>query len=165
MTEHKIYITDNKELCRLEPSSVHLTVTSPPYVTTEFKRGQEFDYDGFLDHFSEVCEQLYRITVPGGRFALNIADIISKYRYEDDSIISRIPLGPDTFSIAKVGVYAGKCAELCGVEHARMLFNVRVVEPAEYEQYFADLKARGQGGLFDTGLSNEAGTMPNERTT
>ena len=101
MTEHKIYITDNKELCRLEPSSVHLTVTSPPYVTTEFKRGQEFDYDGFLDHFSEVCEQLYRITVPGGRFALNIADIISKYRYEDDSIISRIPLGPDTFSIAQ----------------------------------------------------------------
>ena len=30
----------------------------------------------------------------------------------------------------KVGTYAGKCAELCGVDHARMLFNVRVVERA-----------------------------------
>lgn len=64
----------------------------------------------------------------------------------------------------KVGTYAGKCAELCGVEHARMLFNVRVVERAEYDQYIADLKARGQGGVLDTGTSNDDGQMPDERT-
>ncbi len=65
----------------------------------------------------------------------------------------------------KVGTYAGKCAELCGVDHARMLFNVRVVEKAEFDQYVADLKARGQSGLFDTGISNDDGQMPDERTT
>jgi cytochrome c oxidase subunit II len=65
----------------------------------------------------------------------------------------------------KVGTYAGKCAELCGVDHARMLFNVRVVERAEYDQYIADLKARGQSGLLDTGMSNNDGQMPDERTT
>jgi len=65
----------------------------------------------------------------------------------------------------KVGTYAGKCAELCGVEHARMLFNVRVVERAEFDQYIADLKARGQSGLLDTGVSNDDGQMPDERTT
>ena len=65
----------------------------------------------------------------------------------------------------KVGTYAGKCAELCGVDHARMLFNVRVVERAEFDQYIADLKARGQSGLLDTGLSNDDGQMPDERTT
>jgi len=65
----------------------------------------------------------------------------------------------------KVGTYPGKCAELCGVDHARMLFNVRVVERAEFDQYIADLKARGQGGIFDTGLSNDEGQMPDERTT
>ena len=65
----------------------------------------------------------------------------------------------------KVGTYAGKCAELCGVDHARMLFNVRVVERAEYDAYIADLKARGQSGVLDTGMSTDKGQMPDERTT
>lgn len=64
----------------------------------------------------------------------------------------------------KVGTYVGKCAELCGVDHARMLFNVRVVERAEYDAYIADLKARGQSGVLDTGMSTDEGTMPDERT-
>ena len=29
------------------------------------------------------------------------------------------------------GTFAGKCAELCGVYHSRMLFNVKVVSPAD----------------------------------
>ncbi|MDO8307148.1 MAG: cytochrome c oxidase subunit II [Actinomycetota bacterium] len=65
----------------------------------------------------------------------------------------------------KLGTFAGKCAELCGVDHSRMLFNVRVVELAEFDQYIADLKARGQSGLLDTGMSNDEGQMPDERTT
>ena len=65
----------------------------------------------------------------------------------------------------KVGTYAGKCAELCGVEHARMLFNVKVVDRAEFDQYIADLKAKGQSGLLDTGRTNDDGQMPDERTT
>jgi len=87
---------DNRHLDRLPESSIHLTVTSPPYVTTEFKRGQQFNYHGFLDHFATVCKEIYRVTVPGGRFALNIADVITKYRYADNKTISRIPLGSDT---------------------------------------------------------------------
>jgi cytochrome c oxidase subunit 2 len=65
----------------------------------------------------------------------------------------------------KVGTYAGKCAELCGVDHARMLFNVKVVEKAEYDKYIADLKAKGQTGLLVTGRSNDHGQMPGEKTT
>jgi cytochrome c oxidase subunit 2 len=65
----------------------------------------------------------------------------------------------------KLGTYVGKCAELCGVDHARMLFTVRVVERAEFDQYIADLKAKGQGGLLDTGMSTDEGQMPGERTT
>ena len=84
----------------LPDESVHLTVTSPPYVTTEFKRGQEFDYEGFLREFTEVCRELYRVTVPGGRFALNVADIITKYRFCDDPTISRAPFGSDTLQSA-----------------------------------------------------------------
>ena len=100
MTKHTVYIADNKELTRLESESIHLTVTSPPYVTTEFRRDQEFDYEGFLGHFQAVCREIYRVTVTGGRFALNVADIITKYRYDDDNTISRVPLGSDTLQAA-----------------------------------------------------------------
>ena len=41
----------------------------------------------------------------------------------------------------KIGTYAGRCAELCGQDHSRMLFNVKIVSPADYEKYIADLKA------------------------
>ena len=42
----------------------------------------------------------------------------------------------------QLGTFKGRCAELCGQDHARMLFNVRVVSPTEYDQYVSDLKIR-----------------------
>ena len=65
----------------------------------------------------------------------------------------------------KIGTYPGRCAELCGVDHARMLFTVKVVPKDEFDQYIADLKANGQSGLLDTGMSTDHGQMPDERTT
>jgi len=41
----------------------------------------------------------------------------------------------------KVGTYSGKCAELCGQDHARMLFNVKVVTPEQYQARVAQVKA------------------------
>ena len=64
----------------------------------------------------------------------------------------------------KVGTYAGKCAELCGVDHARMLFKVKVVERPEFDAYIDDLKAKGQTGTLDTGRTTDAGQAPDERT-
>ncbi|HEY5981609.1 MAG TPA: cytochrome c oxidase subunit II [Microlunatus sp.] len=46
----------------------------------------------------------------------------------------------------KEGVFAGKCAELCGTYHSAMLFNVHVVSEAEYEAYLKTLVAKGQTG-------------------
>lgn len=39
------------------------------------------------------------------------------------------------------GPYAGKCYELCGAYHSRMLFQVKIVSQDEYEQYIKDLSA------------------------
>jgi cytochrome c oxidase subunit II len=44
------------------------------------------------------------------------------------------------------GVFAGKCAELCGTYHSAMLFNVHVVSESEYNAYLNSLEARGQIG-------------------
>ncbi len=38
----------------------------------------------------------------------------------------------------RIGTYMGKCTELCGTYHSRMLFNVEVVSKEEYEQYLRD---------------------------
>ena len=41
------------------------------------------------------------------------------------------------------GTYAGKCYELCGVYHSRMLFNVEVVGQEEYDAYLLELADAG----------------------
>jgi cytochrome c oxidase subunit 2 len=64
----------------------------------------------------------------------------------------------------KIGVFAGKCAELCGTDHSRMLFNVHVVTRAEYDAHIASLKANGQAGQLQTGRVITTGD-PNKATT
>ena len=46
------------------------------------------------------------------------------------------------------GTYAGKCYELCGVYHSRMIFNVDVVSQEEYQDYLQ--------GQYDAGKFSEA---------
>ncbi|MFG1752763.1 aa3-type cytochrome oxidase subunit II [Streptosporangium sandarakinum] len=43
----------------------------------------------------------------------------------------------DTLNVDKPTVLAGRCAELCGVDHSRMLFSVKLVPQAEFDQYVA----------------------------
>jgi cytochrome c oxidase subunit 2 len=59
-----------------------------------------------------------------------------------------IPGQPNTFEIVptKIGTFEGKCAELCGQDHARMLFNVRVVSPGDYQQEISALQSRNDEG-------------------
>jgi cytochrome c oxidase subunit 2 len=64
----------------------------------------------------------------------------------------------------KLGTYAGKCAELCGVDHARMLFQVKVVERDEFDSKMAELRARGNTGVLDTDRITNDGQRPGERT-
>nr|WP_206323666.1 cytochrome c oxidase subunit II [Streptomyces sp. HNM0574] len=53
----------------------------------------------------------------------------------------------------KEGTFKGKCAELCGVDHARMLFNVKVVSPERYQKHLEDLAKKGQTGYIPAGIA------------
>jgi cytochrome c oxidase subunit 2 len=57
------------------------------------------------------------------------------------------------FTPTKLGDFDGKCAELCGEYHSMMLFNVKVVDKAEYEAHMSDLQAQGNTGLLGTDLN------------
>jgi cytochrome c oxidase subunit 2 len=47
----------------------------------------------------------------------------------------------------KIGTFTGRCAELCGTYHARMLFTVHVVSVADYNAHLKTLAAAGQTGV------------------
>ena len=49
-------------------------------------------------------------------------------------------------TVTKTGVFKGKCTEYCGVDHDRMLFTVRAVDPATYQKWLADTKALAASG-------------------
>jgi cytochrome c oxidase subunit 2 len=44
------------------------------------------------------------------------------------------------------GTFRGRCAELCGMYHSRMLFDVHIVPRDEYEAHIDELRAAGQIG-------------------
>jgi cytochrome c oxidase subunit 2 len=64
-----------------------------------------------------------------------------------------VPGRDNNFSLTpdREGTYVGKCAELCGVYHSRMLFNVKVVSEQEYTQHLQDLVKQGNTGLAKGG--------------
>lgn len=83
-----------------------------------------------------------------------------QFRLESDDVIHSfwvpaflfkmdvIPGQGNKFEITptKQGTFKGKCAELCGQDHSRMLFNVDVVSPSEFDSRVADLKERNDSG-------------------
>jgi cytochrome c oxidase subunit 2 len=45
-----------------------------------------------------------------------------------------------TIQVDKEGAYVGRCAELCGTYHSQMLFELRAVSPADYDQFMAGMQ-------------------------
>jgi cytochrome c oxidase subunit II len=48
-----------------------------------------------------------------------------------------IPGHPNHFEITavKTGVWTGRCTELCGLYHSRMLFRIKIVTPSQFRQW------------------------------
>jgi modification methylase len=80
-TLHRLINGDARELSFLEPESVHLVVTSPPY--WNLKRynenpdqlGHVQDYETFLSELQKVWQHIFRVLVPGGRLVCVVGDV------------------------------------------------------------------------------------------
>ena len=59
----------------------------------------------------------------------------------------------------RTGTFVGRCAELCGTYHSRMLFSVKVVSQADYAAYLRGLQAKGNIGpaLGASEVTHQAG--------
>ena len=53
------------------------------------------------------------------------------------------------FKAEKVGTYYGQCSELCGIKHAFMPIEVRVVTDEEYEEWLLDAKIKFAKEIVD----------------
>jgi cytochrome c oxidase subunit 2 len=52
-----------------------------------------------------------------------------------------------TMTPIREGTFEGRCAELCGTYHSRMLFNVKVVPAEEFAEHLQELRDKGNTGL------------------
>ncbi|REJ77023.1 MAG: site-specific DNA-methyltransferase [Planctomycetota bacterium] len=79
-TRHELHIADSRVM-RLEPESVQLVVTSPPYWTlkkyrdSEGQLGHVDDYESFLVELSKVWRHCFSALVPGGRLICIVGDV------------------------------------------------------------------------------------------
>jgi modification methylase len=80
-TRHRLFNRDSREMRELEPESVHLVVTSPPYWTlkeyreTDGQLGEIADYEAFLVELDKVWRQCFDALVPGGRLICVVGDV------------------------------------------------------------------------------------------
>jgi DNA modification methylase len=80
-TSHRVYSGDSREMPGLEPESVHLVLTSPPYWTlkeyrdSEGQLGHIEDYEQFLSELDKVWKRCFRALVPGGRLICVVGDV------------------------------------------------------------------------------------------
>lgn len=137
----------------------------------------EVGLQGQLDGRTGVEKELPTLWLPQGKkveFLLTARDVIHSFwipafLYKMDVI----PGVENKFQVTptRLGEFKGKCAELCGEYHSEMLFNVKVVTPAEYDQHIADLRAAGQTGTVDSNLgrsktpdNGQGGAVPGNGT-
>ncbi|MFE9257165.1 cytochrome c oxidase subunit II [Streptomyces sp. NPDC006879] len=131
--------------------------------------------DKYKEDFPANAEGVYTKGVPGDRnpqtgnpgptlwlpkgekvrFILSSNDVIHSFwvvpfLFKQDVI----PGHTNVFEVTPTaeGTYMGKCAELCGVDHSRMLFNVKVVSPERYQQHLKELAEKGQTGFLPAGI-------------
>ncbi|GLU46095.1 putative cytochrome c oxidase subunit 2 [Nocardiopsis ansamitocini] len=76
-------------------------------------------------------------------FDLTSPDVIHSFWIPSFAFkMDAIPGHPNQFQVKVLpgveGDYAGRCAELCGVDHSRMLFTLRVVSPEDYQTWLEE---------------------------
>jgi len=83
------------------------------------------------------------------RFDLKSPDVIHSFWIPEFYFkMDVVPGKVNSFDLSptRTGTFTGRCAELCGLYHSRMIFKVNVVTRAEYDAHLEDLKAADQVG-------------------
>lgn len=74
---------------------------------------------------------------------------VPEFRVKQDAVPGMVH--PLRITPTETGAYVVRCAEICGKDHAYMLANVNVMEPADFETWVRAQVAPPTGGLADAG--------------
>ena len=105
--------------------------------------------EGPVVYTSGTGSNIPTLVLPVGKtveFRLNSPEVIHSFGIP--GFVMRMDVVPGRVNHYEVtpqveGFFAGKCYELCGTYHSRMLFNVEVVSESDYEAYLQELEADG----------------------
>ncbi|GAA3535751.1 cytochrome c oxidase subunit II [Aeromicrobium panaciterrae] len=114
----------------------------------------------YLDE-SAVSEDVFEVGTPEDptelwlpvdesvRFNLKSPDVIHSFWVPEFYFkLDVVPGRVNSFDMTptREGVFTGRCAELCGLYHSRMIFKVHVVSRADYDAHLKELEAAGDTG-------------------
>ncbi|WWR55141.1 cytochrome c oxidase subunit II [Streptomyces sp. SCSIO 30461] len=143
----------------------------PDKYTNDFPKGAEGVYEAGIpgDRNPQTGNPGPTLVLPKGekvRFILTSRDVIHSFwvvpfLFKQDVI----PGHTNVFEVTPTqeGTFMGKCAELCGVDHSRMLFNVKVVSPERYQEYLKELADKGQNGFVPSGIEQSTPALNAEK--
>lgn len=125
-------------------------VRPAPDVTVEataFQWGWRFHYPtGDVTVQSEGLKAP-ELVLPEGKtteVTLNATDVVHAF-FVPAFLFQRnaVPGSPTRFDLTptRLGTFGGRCATFCGIRHTDMRFGVRVVPPAEFDQWLASAQA------------------------
>ena len=94
-------VGDARDMSQIADSSIALVVTSPPYFVgkdyeldaidlTEVDSSKPSDFEEYLQMLAEVLAECYRVLEPGGRIAINVANLGRKPYRSLSADVSRI---------------------------------------------------------------------------
>lgn len=81
------------------------------------------------------------------RFLMTAADVLHSWWVPEFAIKKdTIPgfINETWVIVEEPGIYRGQCAELCGMDHGFMPIEVHVLEPADYQAWYAEQQANAQ---------------------
>jgi cytochrome c oxidase subunit 2 len=123
-----------------EAPAVTIAVTASKWEWT-------FDYRAYGVTLRSGSVGRQQVVVPANepvRFELASTDVIHSFwipalRFKRDAIPGAS--GKITLDFDHAGVYAGQCAEYCGLRHADMVFSVRALDPPAFRAWAASAAA------------------------
>lgn len=108
----------------------------------------------------------YPMVVPAGRYIryyVAAADVIHSwtvpaFAVKTDAVPGRLNEG--WFLVEEPGIYYGQCSELCGIDHAYMPIEVRVVTQAQFDRWAELMKAGDYEGAVAATVTMTAELAP-----
>ena len=121
-----------------------MPVSKPTVTVDAFQWGWKFRYPGHPG--ATVVGQTTEnptLVLPAGvpsKIVLTSSDVVHGFyvhdfnfsRYAQPGVVNTFTLTPK-----KTGTFDGQCTQLCGLYHSLMYFKVKVVTPAEFQQWLA----------------------------